>query len=168
MAHKWVISPFTLGLLKIVANFRFGGHCRPIWNFIMKIEYWFNPPIYFALYIFCHWSISISPIAYKITFTVWGKLPPTPVTGERGKNTVAGLRVKTLRRTTSQQTAYNDIDSSICTKTVMIAVGYERQYPLDLSHAFPCRFRDGSWNGHWSNTDVCFTFSTLTKIFRHV
>jgi len=59
----------------------------------MKIEYRFNPPIYILRHTFVTAGRYLSPIAYKITFTVWGNLPP-PVAGERGKNTVAGLRVK--------------------------------------------------------------------------
>jgi len=43
--------------------------------------------------IFLTASQYLSPIPYKITFTVWGKL--APVAGERGKNIVTGLRVNT-------------------------------------------------------------------------
>jgi len=60
----------------------------------VKIEYRFNPPIYSALYIFtaCRY---LSPSVYKITFMYGVNYPrPAPIAGERGKNTVAGLRVK--------------------------------------------------------------------------
>jgi len=88
MAHNWVISPFTLSVLKRVANFRFGGHFVGHFGIPMKIEYLFNPQIFSALYIFYHWSISIS---YR-TFTVWGVNYPPSKPGNV-ENTVAGLRV---------------------------------------------------------------------------
>jgi len=59
----------------------------------MKIEYRFNTPIYSALYIFLP-LVGIYLLSYiKSLLLYGGKLPPL-VAGERGKNTVAGLRVK--------------------------------------------------------------------------